>query len=298
METVPVIANVLGLAIGAGLNLYAAVLVTGLGIHYGWLTRLPAELNMLSHPVVLTLAAVLYAAEFVADKVPFVTPIWDGFHTFIRPAGAALLAMGVADGLDPLPRTLVMLAAGTVALGAHSSKMGVRLMAHATPEPATHATLSVAEDCSVIALLALVYEYPWVALPVLLVLLAAMAVLLPWLWRIARFLVAGLSGRLRPEQSGPPGRGVRVFSRKVPGAPRLWPGELVVDGEQTRFLFERWGRARSIVVGYPAARPEWGLVFSVVRCAGDASFYVARDWREALSAQTPAAASAQTEACR
>jgi hypothetical protein len=50
METVSVITNVLGLAIGAGLNLYAAVLVTGLGIHYGWLTRLPAELNILSHP--------------------------------------------------------------------------------------------------------------------------------------------------------------------------------------------------------------------------------------------------------
>jgi hypothetical protein len=78
----------------------------------------------------------------------------------------------------------------------------------------------------------------------------------------------------------------------------LWPGELVVDGEQTRFLFRRWGRARSIIVGYPAARPESGFVFSVIRCDGDASFYVTRDWRQAISAQTPAAASAQTEACR
>ena len=96
MDSVAVIANVLGLAIGAGLNLYAAVLVTGLGIHYGWLTRLPAELNVLGHPAVLATAAVLYLAEFVADKVPFLTPFWDGVHTFIRPAGAALLAMGAA----------------------------------------------------------------------------------------------------------------------------------------------------------------------------------------------------------
>jgi hypothetical protein len=51
-------------------------------------------------------------------------------------------------------------------------------------------------------------------------------------------------------------------------------------------------------VGYPAARPESGFVFSVIRCDGDASFYVTRDWRQAISAQTPAAASAQTEACR
>lgn len=298
METVSVITNVLGLAIGAGLNLYAAVLVTGLGIHYGWLTRLPAELNILSHPAVLTLAALLYAAEFVADKVPFFTPIWDGFHTFIRPAGAVLLALGVAGGMDPLPRTLIMLAAGTVALGAHSSKMGVRLMAHTTPEPTTHAAISIAEDVGVIALLALVYQYPWLALPVLLMLLAAMAVLLPFLWRVARFLVAALWGRLRPKRACAPGRGVRVFSRKTPGAPWLWPGELVVDGEQTRFLFRRWGRPRSIVVGPPAPRLEWGFVSSVVRCAGGASFYVTRDWREALSAQTPAAASAQTEGYR
>jgi hypothetical protein len=298
MDSVTVIANVLGLAIGAGLNLYAAVLVTGLGIHYGWLTRLPAELNILGHPAVLAAAAVLYIAEFVADKVPFLTPFWDGVHTFIRPAGAALLAMGAAGGMDPLARTLAMLAAGTVALGAHSSKMGVRLVAHTTPEPATHAAISLAEDVSVVALLALVYQYPWVALPVLCALLAAMAVLLPFLWRVARFLVAGLRGPLRPSRPGAPGAGVRVFSRKVAGVPRLWPGELVVDGAATRFTFRRWGRVRTIVVGAPAPRPEWGFVFSVICCSGGASFYVTREWRGALTAQTPAAASPQTEEYR
>ena len=49
-----------GLAIGAGLNLYAAVLVTGLGIRYGWLTNMPGELGLLAHPVVLIAAGVMY----------------------------------------------------------------------------------------------------------------------------------------------------------------------------------------------------------------------------------------------
>jgi hypothetical protein len=305
MLSVAVLSNVLGLAIGAGLNLYAAVLVTGLGIHYGWLTQLPAELQILGHPAVLIAAGVMYAAEFVADKVPFFTPIWDGIHTFIRPAGAALLALGATGDMDPVVRTLAMLAAGTVALGAHSSKMGVRLMAHTTPEPATHSALSIAEDVGVVALLALVYQYPWVALPVLLALLIGMAVLLPFLWRVAKFLVSGLWGRvtsifgLTPDAEAVPDwvpqqvQAVRVFSRKVKGAPRVWPGYLLLYGNQTQFTYKRWGRVRTIEVGDAEARPEWGFVFNVVRCSGGASFYVTKEWCPVLTSQTPGGASLQ-----
>ncbi len=303
MLSVGVITNVLGLAIGAGLNLYAAVLVTGLGIYYGWLTKLPTELHILAHPVVLIAAGLMYTAEFVADKVPFFTPIWDGVHTFIRPAGAALLALGATGDMDPRVRILAMLAAGTVALGTHSSKMGVRLMAHTTPEPATHSALSIAEDVGVVALLALVFQYPWVALPVLLVLLMGMAVLLPFLWRVTRFLVSGLWGRLTsifgwaPDRETIPAwvparvQAMRVFTRKLKGAPALWPGYLLLYGTQTQFAYRRWGRLRTIVLGDAEPRPEWGFVFNVVRCSGGASFYVTKDWCPILTSQTPGAAS-------
>ena len=166
MDNWALLSNVLGLAIGAGLNLYAAVLVTGLGIRYGWLHDMPGELGLLAHPVVLIVAGVMYAAEFVADKVPFFTPIWDGIHTFIRPVGGALLALSATADMDPLVKVLAVMGAGTLALGTHTSKMGFRLLAHTTPEPATHSVISVVEDFAVVGLLLLAYQYPWIALPV------------------------------------------------------------------------------------------------------------------------------------
>ena len=307
MFSVAVLTQVLGLAIGAGLNLYAAVLVTGLGIRYGWLPQLPAELHVLAHPAVLTLAGVLYAAEFIADKVPFFTPIWDGVHTFIRPVGGALLALGATGEMDPMIRALAMLAAGTLALGTHSSKMGVRLMAHTTPEPATHSLISVAEDVGVVALLALVYQYPMVALPVLLVILVGIAILLPLLLRVARFLVAGLWGRLASLVGVTPTeaaddwvptqvQAVRVFSRKVKGAPRLKPGYLLLYGNRTQFAYRRWGRTKTVDVGAPESTPMWGFVFNVVPCAGGASFYVTKESSPGLTSQTPGGASLQKAA--
>ena len=40
----------LGLSFVSGINLYAAVLVVGLGLRYGWFPFLPEELNALSDP--------------------------------------------------------------------------------------------------------------------------------------------------------------------------------------------------------------------------------------------------------
>ncbi len=309
MFSVPILTQVLGLAIGAGLNLYAAVLVTGLGIRYGWLPQLPTELQVLAHPAVLSVTGVMYAAEFIADKVPFFTPIWDGIHTFIRPVGGALLALGATGDMDPMIRTLAMLAAGTLALGTHSSKMGVRLMAHTTPEPATHSLISVAEDVGVVALLVLVYQYPMVALPVLLVIVVGIAILLPLLLRVARFLVAGLWGRvvsivcLTPTEV-PEGwvptqvRAVRVFSRIVKGAPRLKPGHLLLYGNRTQFVYRSWGRTKTLDVGAPESTPTWGFVFNVVPCAGGASFYVTKEWCPGLTSQTPGGASLQKAECK
>jgi hypothetical protein len=280
MDNWALLSNVLGLAIGAGLNLYAAVLVTGLGIRYGWLHDMPGELGLLAHPVVLIAAGAMYLAEFVADKVPFFTPFWDGIHTFIRPVGGALLALSATADLDPLVKVLAVLGAGSLALGTHSSKMGFRLLAHATPEPASHSVISVAEDFGVVVLIALAYQYPWVALPVFACIVAAMAAFLPLLWRIARFLLAGLFGRLAswfslaPDREHP-GR-VRVFARKVKGSPRLVSGWL--DPATGSFSFSRWGRKRELVLGALEPGVEWGFVYNVGRTTDGSSFYLTKEW--------------------
>jgi hypothetical protein len=196
MKSTDVIASVLGLAVASGLNLYAAVLCVGLAMKMGWLAGMPAELNILTNTWVLGVAGALYAVEFIADKVPFITPIWDAVHTFIRPLGGALLAVGAAGDMDPMLRTVAGLVGGTVALGTHSTKMGVRLAAHAVPEPITHSAISVAEDFSVIGILLLAYQYPLVAIGVLGAALLAMAIAIPLLYKALKAMWRALRTRL------------------------------------------------------------------------------------------------------
>ena len=288
MDNWALLSNVLGLAIGAGINLYAAVLVTGLGIRYGWLHDMPGELGLLGHPVILIAAGVMYLAEFVADKIPFFTPVWDGFHTFIRPVGGALLALSATADMDPLVKVLAMIGAGTLALGTHTSKMGFRLMAHTTPEPATHSVISVAEDFGVVVLLALAYRYPMVALPVFAGIVLAIVAFLPLLLRIARFLLAGLSGRVTAWISVEPeaeiAGAVRVFARSVKGAPRLASGWL--RPKTGEFYFSHWGRKKKLRLGALESGVEWGFVYNVARTSDGASFYLTKEWGACIRRQT------------
>jgi len=292
MDKWSIISQVLGLAIGAGLNLYAAVLVTGLGLRYGLISNLPGELSLLAHPAVLIAAGVMYVAEFVADKVPFFTPIWDAVHTFIRPIGGALLALSATADLDPVVRAIAMIVAGSLALGTHSSKMGFRLMAHTAPEPTTHSAISVAEDFGVVVLLALAYQYPHIAVPVFVLIIVGIAMFVPLLLRILRFLIAGLMGRVVSWFSAIPSddvpewvpdrkNAVRAFARSAKGAPKLASGWLHPASGQ--FHFRRFGVKKVLDAGAVEPGVNWGLVYNVVRTEAGATFYVTKEWCEGLT---------------
>jgi hypothetical protein len=188
MDAVSTLASVLGLALAAGVNLYAVVLVAGVGIRFHWLSGLPPEMAVLAHPVVLGLAGLLYLLEFAADKIPFVTPIWDALHTFVRPLGGAALAVAALGNAAPIWQVGAGLLGGTLALGTHVTKMGFRLAAHAIPEPATHSAISLGEDLSVAGLVLLVFQYPGIALVAVLMIVTSLAVALPWLVRNVRRL--------------------------------------------------------------------------------------------------------------
>jgi hypothetical protein len=203
------LAGILGLAAAAGVNLYAVILTVGLGLRYGWIGGLPEQMQMLAHPAVLIAAGVLYMAEFVADKIPFVTPIWDAIHTFIRPLGAAILALEASAELSPPAKIAAVLAAGSLALGTHATKAGFRLTAHAVPEPATHSVISILEDFGVVGLVLLVYSYPLIALGVLAVILVALFFLARVVWRGLRSLLRAGSGVLRG--GGPGGTDQQVL---------------------------------------------------------------------------------------
>ncbi|MEN9468663.1 MAG: hypothetical protein RL630_396 [Verrucomicrobiota bacterium] len=166
MEILKTLAVALSLGTLAGLNLYLTVFVTGLAVRMDWVV-LPAPLHgleVLAHPVVLAVAGVLFLIEFLADKIPWIDTAWDAVHTFIRPVGAAALAVAAIGDAHPVFEIVGVLLAGGMAFSAHAAKAGTRVLVNASPEPFSNIGLSLAEDGLVLGGLALVAWNPLLAL--------------------------------------------------------------------------------------------------------------------------------------
>ena len=165
------LAVALGFAALAGINLYLTVFVTGLAIHFHWITLAPQyqSLEVLGHPAIITVAGILYFLEFFADKIPWVDSAWDVVHTVIRPIGGALLAIQVLGHPSPVYTGIVALLAGGTSLAAHTAKAATRLTSNASPEPFSNIGLSLGEDAAVLGGLALVHFNPLLALLIFLI---------------------------------------------------------------------------------------------------------------------------------
>ena len=286
------LSSLLGIGVASGLNVYAVVLTVDLAQRLGWLHGLPEGLSVLGNPIVLSVAAVFYLAEFVADKVPGFTPIWDGVHTFIRPVGAALLAMGAMGDLDPVMKTVAMVVAGSLALGTHATKMGTRLAAHAVPDPVTHSVISMAEDVSVVGLILLAYNYPMIALPVLGVIVVGIGFMLPFLFRVLGFLLRTLKGRLlsfsRPNEAGE-GNVIVGYVRSGKGLGRLKKGYLKVSPGGATLRVRGWFGDKELTLRAPGRHAE-GLFLDFVELSTTdgkpISLYLTKEWggvyREAI----------------
>ncbi len=175
VEKLDLLAVALGLATLAGINLYLTVFVTGLAIHFHWITLAPQyqSLEVLGSAWIITVAGVLYFLEFFADKIPWVDSIWDTVHTVIRPIGGALLAIQVLGHPSPALTVIVALLAGGASLVAHTAKAATRLASNTSPEPFSNIGLSLGEDAAVLGGLALVHFNPLLALAILLLGIAA-----------------------------------------------------------------------------------------------------------------------------
>jgi hypothetical protein len=179
----------LGLALGAGfssgLNLYATVATLGLLERFG-VIHLPQSLHVLSNPVILVVAGVLYLVEFFADKIPYVDTVWDAIHTFIRPPAAALLAYSAAGAAPGEWRWAAALLAGSVALTSHGTKASARAAVNTTPEPFSNWALSFGEDVLAVWLTWMATVHPVATTVIVAGLVALSAYLLFHLFRFAR----------------------------------------------------------------------------------------------------------------
>jgi hypothetical protein len=198
MEPLDHIVNTISLTMGvawaSGLNLYAAILVLGLLGTTGNIA-LPADLQILTDPMVIAAAGVMYFLEFFADKLPGVDTGWDTLHTFIRIPAGALLAVGAVGAVNPAVALTAALLGGGFAAGVHAVKSGSRVIINTSPEPFTNWSVSVAEDIVVIGGLWTALNYPWLFLFLMILFIGLMIWLLPKIWKGIK-KIFGFIGRL------------------------------------------------------------------------------------------------------
>ena len=182
MDITQTIALTMGVAWASGINLYAAIVMLGYLGSTGNID-LPPELQILTNPVVMLAAGVMYCIEFFTDKVPGVDTGWDLIQTFIRIPAGALLAAGAVGDVGTGTQVAAAITGGALATGSHLVKAGGRVLINTSPEPFSNWFASVGEDVAVIAGLWTALHHPLLFLLLLGLFIMAMFWLLPRIWR-------------------------------------------------------------------------------------------------------------------
>jgi hypothetical protein len=165
-------ALVVAASFAAGLNIYATVLTLGILARTQWVA-LPPGLDSLGHTWVLVVCGIMFAMEFVADKIPGFDMMWNALHTFVRVPIAALVAYHASSQLTPQMQLLATAIGAAIALAAHGSKTALRAAVTPSPEPVSNIALSTAEDAAAIGLTWFATHHPVIAASIALVCLAA-----------------------------------------------------------------------------------------------------------------------------
>jgi len=186
MEQLNQIAGIVALSMGAawasGINLYAAILTLGLLGATGQMA-LPPNLQIVTQPIVIIAAGLMFCIEFFADKIPGVDTGWDTIHSFIRIPGGALLAAAAVGDVNPAVMLAAGILGGGLAAGTHAAKAGSRVLINTSPEPFSNWLASIGEDVAVMAGLWAALVHPWIFLACLAIFVALLIWLLPKLWR-------------------------------------------------------------------------------------------------------------------
>ncbi|HKN68535.1 MAG TPA: DUF4126 domain-containing protein [Gemmatimonadaceae bacterium] len=207
MESLRTLAQALGIAYAAGINLYAAVAVVGLAERLGWVGSLPGGLGVLGNTWVIVIAGLLYVFEFLATLVPGVASAWETFHSVIRPPAAAALAAATMWDGDPILVLVAALLGGAFAVTTHTTKLGLRYAIDTSPEPVTNGVANIGELALVSVVGIAIWHHPFLTLLFAALVLVALILIVRLIWRVLRQVFAG---------RWMPGRGLLQEPRATP----------------------------------------------------------------------------------
>lgn len=151
-----------GLSGAAGLNAYIPLFAMGLLDRAGVLD-LGAPYDKLSTTPVLIVLGLLFAADFVGDKVPAVDHLLHGAGAVIAPVAGAIAFAGQAGVAGDLPPWLALLLGAVVAGTFHGTRATVRPVSTAGTGGAGNPVLSFLEDVVSAALTAIAFLLPVIA---------------------------------------------------------------------------------------------------------------------------------------
>lgn len=174
--------------------MYATLLALGVMARMHWVL-LPGGLDLVASWWVIGASALLYSAEFFADKIPGLDLVWNAAHTFVRVPVAALLAFSASSHLSPELQVLATVAGAAIASLAHGSKLAARVLVTPSPEPVSNIVLSGAEDVGAVGLVWFATHHPYVGAGIVAVLLG----LTITVFRLVLRAIATSYGRLQQQ---------------------------------------------------------------------------------------------------
>ncbi len=248
-QVVTLISLSMGVAWASGLNLYAAILVLGIGGASGNVD-LPPALQVLQDPMVIMAAGLMYAVEFFADKTPGVDTAWDSLHTFIRIPAGAMLAAGSVGDVTPALQVASGILGGSLTTVTHAAKASSRVLINTSPEPFSNWTASVMEDVAVIAGLWTALNHPLLFIVLLILFVLLLIWMLPKLWRGATMVLRKLG-----EWLGVADKEAASGAEAEDGDPVTQLQKLQALKQQGALTQEEFELAKAKVLGTASAKP-------------------------------------------
>ena len=177
-------ATLLSTGWASGVNAYLTVAVLGILGRAG-VGPVPDELQS---DAVIALACVMFAIEFVVDKVPWLDSSWDSIHTIVRPAIGSFVGLSFAGDANASEIDEILAAGGSggTALASHAVKAGIRLGVNTSPEPFSNIAISLGEDAMVLTVAAFAINHPVLAATIAAALFAIGLCIVIVLWKVIR----------------------------------------------------------------------------------------------------------------
>ena len=191
MGSLTTLAQSLGVAYAAGINLPATVAVLGIADRAGWIDPLPGALSAVSSVWVIGLASALYAMEFLVTLIPGVASVWETVQSVIRPPAAAVLAVATTYNLSPPMVVAAGLVGGGLALTTHGTKLGLRYAVDSSPEPVTNGLANMAEFATIASIAMFIWNHPFITLSVAILVLILLILVVRRIVKTFRSLLRG-----------------------------------------------------------------------------------------------------------